>query len=446
VTTNGSLIVLMGFLFLFLGYMGVPVAFALIGAVLVVTAFTPVSLASMMAQLFNGMDVEALLAVPFFLLVGDLMTSANVTGRMIRLSQTMVGHLRGGLAQVVTLFSMFFAGISGSSAADVAVLSRTLGPEMNREGYDRAFTAALIASASTMANLIPPSIMAVVYGATGNVSIGGLFLGGVVPGVFVGIGLMIYSHFFGPVGFRHERATFGQFATATKAAAVPMMIPLIIMGGILTGKFTPTEAGVIAVAYIVFVAIPLLNPRHLLNLPRDMAHTGLLYSIPLITIGAASMFGWMLAYLRGPAVVSEWISAVAGGDPFLIMLLLVVLFVIVGDFIDAIPAIIIFMPVIVELTKSADINAVHMGVVIIVTLAFGLITPPYGLALLMASKFVDIQFGKAMRTSLPIYMIFLGAIAFSIFFPDIVLWLPKHLLPESVGCFRNPSGAGYICP
>ena len=181
-TTNGGLIFLMGFLFLFLGYMGVPVAFALIASVLVVTAFTPVSLASMMAQLFNGMDTEALLAVPFFLLVGDLMTSANVTVRMITLSQTMVGHLRGGLAQVVTIFSMFFAGVSGSSAADVAVLSRTLAPEMRREGYDLAFTAALIASASTMANLIPPSIMAVVYGATGNVSIGGLFLGGVAPG------------------------------------------------------------------------------------------------------------------------------------------------------------------------------------------------------------------------------------------------------------------------
>ena len=322
-TANGGLIFLMGFLFLFLGYMGVPVAFALIGSVLVVTAFTPVSLASMMAQLFNGMDTEALLAVPFFLLVGDLMTSANVTGRMITLSQTLVGHLRGGLAQVVTIFSMFFAGISGSSAADVAILSRTLAPEMKREGYDLAFTAALIASASTMANLIPPSIMAVVYGATGNVSIGGLFLGGVVPGVFVGIGLMIYSYFFGPVGIMRPRATFGQFSTATKQAVVPLMIPFIIMGGILTGQFTPTEAGIIAVAYIVFVAIPLLNPRHYRHLPRDMAMTGLLYSIPLITIGAASVFGWMLAYLRGPAVVSGWISSAAGGDPFLIMLLLV---------------------------------------------------------------------------------------------------------------------------
>ena len=445
-TSNGVLIFLMAFLFLGLGYMGVPVAFALIASVLVVTAFTPVSLASMMAQLFNGMDTEALLAVPFFLLVGDLMTSANVTVRMIRLSQTLVGHFRGGLAQVVTLFSMFFAGISGSSAADVAILSRTLAPEMDREGYGRAFTAALIASASTMANLIPPSIMAVVYGATGNVSIGGLFLGGVVPGVLVGMGLMIYSYFFGPAGFSHKRATFGQVSEAAKEAAVPLVIPALIMGGILTGQFTPTEAGVIAVAYIVFVAIPLLNYRHIRKLPRDMAMTGLLYSIPLITIGAASMFGWMLAYLRGPAVVSGWIATTAGNDPFMIMLLLVLLFVIVGDFIDAIPAIIIFMPIITDLTQNTDINPVHMGVVIIVTLAFGLITPPYGLALLMASKFVGVRFSQAMFASLPIYVVFFAAIAFCIFFPEIVLWLPKQLLPESVGCFKNPSGTGYICP
>ena len=445
-TSNGFLIVLMGFLFLFLGYLGVPVAFALIGSVLLVTMFTPVSQASMIAQIFNGMDVEALMAIPFFLLVGDLMTSANVTQRMIVLSQTLVGHLRGGLAQVVTLFSMFFAGISGSSAADVAVLTRSVAPEMTREGYDKAFTAALIASAATMANLIPPSIMAVVYGATGNVSSGGLFLAGVATGVVVGLGLMIYSHFFGPVGIKRKRASFGQFAEAAKQAAIPLMIPVIIMGGILTGQFTPTEAGIIAVAYIVFFVIPFLNAKHLRNLPRDMAMTGLLYSIPLITIGAASAFGWMLAYLRGPAMVSEWIAHAAGGDPHLIMLLLVALFVIVGDFIDAVPAIIIFMPLIIDLTKNADINAVHMGAVIITTLAFGLITPPYGLCLLMASKFVGIKFSRAMVASLPLYVVFLVAIVFAIYLPDVVLWLPKQLLPQSVGCFRNPSGEGWICP
>ena len=445
-TTNGVLIFLMAFLFLFLGYLGVPVAFALIAGVLVVTAFTPVGLPSIMTQLFNGMDVEALLAVPFFLLVGELMTAANVTARMITLSQALIGHVRGGLAQVVTLFSMFFAGVSGSSAADVAVLSRSLGPDMKREGYNAAFIAALIASASTMANLIPPSIMAVVYGATGNVSIGGLFLGGVVPGVLVGVGLMIYSHFFGPIGVMRRRSSFGEVTEAMKGAAVPLVVPIIIMGGILSGFFTPTEAGVVAVAYILFVAIPLLNRGYLKRLPHDMAMTGLLYSIPLITIAAASAFGWMLAYLRGPAVVSGWISAAAGNDPVMIMLLLVLLFIIVGDFIDAIPAIIIFMPIITELTHSTDINAVHMGVVIIVTLAFGLITPPYGIALLMASKFIGVRFGRAMLASFPIYVVFLSTIVFCIFFPEVVLWLPKQLLPESVGCFKNPSGSGYICP
>jgi tripartite ATP-independent transporter DctM subunit len=446
VTTNGLLIFAMAFTFLFLGYLGVPVAFALIAGVLLVTAFTPVSMASMMAQLFNGIDVEALLAVPFFLLVGELMTSANVTGRMIALSQALVGHIRSGLAQVVTLFSVFFAGISGSSAADVAVLTRTLGPEMKREGYDLAFTAALIACASTMANLIPPSIMAVVYGATGNVSIGGLFLGGVVPGLMIGLGLMVYSHFFGPVGVKRRRSSFGEFSQAAKDAAIPLMIPIIIMGGILTGFFTPTEAGVVAVVYILVVVIPLLNPGHLRRLPNDMAVTGLLYSIPLITIAAASAFGWMLAYLRGPAVVSGWIASAAGNDATTIMLLLVLLFIIVGDFIDAIPAIIIFMPIILDLIANTDIRPVHMGVVIIVTLAFGLITPPYGLALLMASKFIGVPFGRAMVASLPIYVIFLGTIVFCIYFPDVVLWLPKQFLPQSVGCFPNPSGPGFICP
>ena len=444
--SNGALILTMGGLFLGLGYLGVPVAFSIMAGVLVVTALTKISLGSIVGQLFHGIDSEALLAVPFFLLVGELMTAANVTHRMITLAQTLVGHFRGGLAQVVTVFSMFFAGISGSSTADVAVLARTVGPEMSREGYDKAFTAALIASASTIANLIPPSIMAIVYGATGNVSIGGLFLGGVVPGLLVGFGLMIFSHFFGPSGVRRKRATFGQFAEAAKLSALPLMIPFIIMGGILSGFFTPTEAGLVAVAYIVFILIPLVNRGHIKNLPRDFANAGLLYSIPMAAVAAASAFGWMLAYLRGPDVVSAWIESFAGHNGLMIMFLLVLLFVIVGDFMDAVPAIIIFMPIITALTALGEINPVHMGVVIVVTLAFGLITPPYGLSLLMASKFTGVSFMAAVVRSLPLYLVFFATIAFCIFFPEVVLWLPKKLLPESVGCFKSPTGAGYICP
>ena len=444
--SSTAILILMGGLFLGLGYMGVPVAFAIMAGVLAATAFTPVSFQSMIGQMFHGIDSEALLAVPFFLLVGELVSSADVTGRMIRLAQVLVGHLRGGLAQVVTLFSMFFAGISGSSAADVAVLSRTVAPEMDTEGYDRAFTAALIASASTMANLIPPSIMAVVYGATGYVSIGGLFLAGVVPGVMIGVGLMVYSFFFGPVGKLKKRAKLVDLFVAARGSALPMVIPVIIMGGILTGWFTPTEAGMIAGAYILLVIIPLLNPRHIRRLPGDFMYTGLLYSLPLAAVAGASAFGWMLAYLRGPDAVADLIGRYAGADPAKIMFLLVVLFVIVGDFIDAVPAIIIFMPIIIKLTQVGHINPVHMGVVIITTLVFGLITPPYGLSLLVASKFVGVPFYQAMFRSFPLYIVFFITIAFTVLFPDVVLWLPKWLLPQSVGCFPNPAGTGYICP
>jgi C4-dicarboxylate transporter, DctM subunit len=414
--------------------------------VLAATAFTPVSFQSMIGQMFHGIDSETLLAIPFFLLVGELMTSADVTQRLIRLAQALVGHLRGGLAQVVTLFSMFFAGISGSSAADVAVLSRTVAPEMDKERYDRAFTAALIASASTIANLIPPSIMAVVYGATGNVSIGGLFLAGIVPGVMIGVGLMIYSYFFGPTGVLKKRATAVEVFVAARGSALPMVIPVIIMGGILTGWFTPTEAGMVAAVYIIVVLIPILRPRHVWQLPGDFIYTGLLYSLPLALVAAASAFGWMLAYLRGPDAVADLISHHAGTDPVMIMFLLVLLFVLVGDFIDALPAIIIFMPIINKLTELGSIKPVHMGVVIITTLVFGLITPPYGLCLLVASKFVGVPFNRALVRSLPLYFVFVVTISCVVLFPNLVLWLPKTFLPQSVGCFPNPSGAGYICP
>src|SRR5271155_4397463 len=233
---NSAILAIMTLLFLALGYLGVPVAFSLIAGCIVGTLFTPITLQSIVGQLFNGIDAEALMAIPFFLLVGELMTSANIIVRIADLSQALVGHIRGGLAQVVTVFSMFFSGMSGSSSADVAVLSRTMAKPMAQEGYDAAFVAALIAAAATIANLVPPSIMAVVYGAVGNVSIAGLFLGGIVPGFMVGFGLMIYCYFFGPPGYRRPRSSFGQLGEATKAAGLPLVIPVILLGGILTGR------------------------------------------------------------------------------------------------------------------------------------------------------------------------------------------------------------------
>src|SRR5690242_11442741 len=240
---SGFVLGLMSFLFLFFGYLGVPVPFALMAGVLIGASFTQVSHIAIIQKMFDGMDVEALLAIPFFLLVGELMSSANVVVRVVNLSLALVGHMRGGLSQVVTVFSIFFSEMSGSTTADVAVISRALGNPMKKEGYSPGFIAAIIAAASTIAALVPPSITAVVYGAVGNVSIAGLFMGGVVPGLMIGFGLMIYCYFFGPTGLRRPRATFGGLVTAAADAALPLFIPVILLGGITTGWFTPTEAG-----------------------------------------------------------------------------------------------------------------------------------------------------------------------------------------------------------
>ena len=254
-----AILAIMSCCFLAFGYLGVPVPFALLGGVFIGSALADVSLAAIVQKVFDGVDNEALLAIPFFLLVGELMSSANVVVRVANLSMALVGHIRGGLSQVVTVFSMFFSEMSGSTTADVAVMSRALGGPMRREGYESAFIAAIIASASTIAALVPPSITAVVYGAVGNVSIAGLFMAGVVPGFMIGIGLMIYCYFFGPAGLRKPRAPLRQVVFATADAALPLMIPVILLGGILTGFFTPTEAGVVAVAWIIIGSDASLN-------------------------------------------------------------------------------------------------------------------------------------------------------------------------------------------
>src|SRR5881227_2987898 len=197
----------MTFCFLFFGYLGVPVPFSLMAGVFVGALLADVSLAAIMQKIFDGVDSEALLAIPFFLLVGELMSSANVVQRVANLSLSLVGHIRGGLSQVVTVFSMFFSEMSGSTTADVAVISRALGGPMKKEGYEPAFIAAIIAAASTIAALVPPSIA------------------GVVPGFMIGFGLMIYCYFFGPAGMRRPRAPFGEVARAFKGASLPLMIP-----------------------------------------------------------------------------------------------------------------------------------------------------------------------------------------------------------------------------
>jgi len=445
--TNSIAIIVMVVTFLYLGYQGVPVAFALISGALLTTAlFTKISLASMVGQMFNGINQLEFLAIPFFLLAGDMMTQANITLRLIRFAQELVGHFRSGLAHVVSLSSMLFAGISGSMTADVAAISTVVMPHMEEEGYDPAFSAALVASASTIAAMVPPSIMAIVYGAVGNVSIAGLFLGGATPGMLVGIGLMVYSYFFGPPGLRKRRASLPEMARATRLAVLPLMIPIIIVGGVASGVFTPAEAGMIAVVYIIVVLLPLMSRGHFRKLPRDFMEAAVLYSLPMSAVASASVVGWLLAYLGAPDIVHRWIEAVAGDNRIVIMYLMVVVLTIAGDFLDGVPAIAIFMPIIVSLSQLGHIHPVHMGVLIIVSLAFGLITPPYGLILLLASTLAGVPFTRALRQAVPLYGVYFLVITLIILFPQVVLWLPRLLIPQSVGCFPNPNGPGFVCP
>ena len=446
-THNETAIVVMCGLFLFLGYAGLPVAFALIAAVVVVAAtFTTLTIGSLMGQLFNGINELALLAIPFFLLVGELMTAARITPRLIALTQAMVGHLRSGLAHVVAVSCMIFGGISGSSTADTVAIGTVLMPAMRAEGYEPAFSAALIAAGASIASMVPPSIMAIVYGAVGDASVGGLFLGGAVPGLMVCIGLMIYSYFFGFPGLRKPRATMVEFVRALRGAILPLMIPVIIIGSILGGVITPAEAGMAAVMYALIVLLPLLNRGHFRRLPKDIAMAAILYAIPLTAVAAASSFGWMLAYLGGADIIMGWVRALGTTDPRAILFFVAVLFLIVGDFLDGLPAIIILMPVILSLERLGHINSVHMGVVVIVTLAFGLITPPCGIILLLSSTLAGVSFSRALRQSAAIYIVFLVVIAVIILLPDTVLFLPRHFLPRSVGCFPRPRGGGWICP
>jgi C4-dicarboxylate transporter DctM subunit len=255
---------------------------------------------------------------------------------------------------------------------------------------------------------------------------------------------MIYSYLFGPPGVQKKRASAGEIGVATRRALLPLMIPILIVGGIVTGTFTPAEAGMIAVVYIIFVVLPCLNRGHIRRLPRDFMEAAIIYSLPMSAVAAASVVGWLLAYLGAPDIVKGWIEAVAGDNRIIIMYFVVVTLTIAGDFLDGIPAIAIFMPVIAALTRLAHIHPVHMGVLVIVSLAFGLITPPYGLILLLASTLAGVSFARALRRSVPLYGVFAIVITLIIVVPDVVLWLPRLVVPTAVGCFVS-SGV-VVCP
>lgn len=426
-----TIIIIMVVAFMGLALVGVPVAVALLAGAFVGVVLVEMPLSALVTRMYDGVNSIPLLAIPFFILVAELLNSSRVAARIIRFTQTLVGHFRSGLAQINVAFSLVFAGNSGSSTADVAANARLLLPAMREEGYPPAQSAALIAAASTIANLIPPSILAIIYGATGDVSITALFLGGIVPGLLVGGGLMLYTRFFikGP---KHDRASLREVLVSTRRSVLPLLIPAIILGGILSGYFTPTEAGMVAVVYTLVIVIPLIARGHLRRLYRDFIDAAVLYSLPLIAVAAASAFAWVLALLRAPQTVTAQLVAVGGDNATLLMLFVTIVVLVLGQFIDPVPAVVILMPLIREIVLLGDINPLHMGIVVVLALSFGLITPPYGLSLLMSTNLAGVPFGSGIRQAIPVYLVFVVVMGALIVWEDLALWLPRLLVPSAV--------------
>ncbi len=412
----------------------VPVAFALGLAVVPVffidDRLTPVLL---LREMFKSYNAFVLLAVPFFLLAANLMNAAGITDRLIRLARELVGHLPGGLGHVNVVVSMLFAGISGSSTADASGIGSLLIPQMKKEGYDPSFAVAITACSSVMGVIIPPSILMVVWGGLMSVSIGGLFLAGVVPGMLIAGSQMLTVYIYAkrrgyPV---YARTTLLSLMTAAASASLALFTPLIIVGGIVGGFFTPTEASVVAVIYSMVLGVAVYRSVSLKALPGILYDSGRFAAIALFCIGTASAFGWCLAYFKIPIALVSQIEALGlgvVGTGFMCA----VAFLIVGMFIDAIPAIIIMGTVLLPVTQQVGMHPIQFAIIGIVSLAFGLITPPYGLCLLISAAIGQIRLVSALKDVAIILLPMLGVLVLVILFPDMILALPRWIMPRFI--------------
>ena len=386
-------------LFFLLMFLRVPVAFALGLACLPILIIEPrLDTVTLMQETFNAYNSFILLAVPFFLLTANLMNVGGTTDRLLKLSRTMVGHFPGGLAQINVVLSIFFAGISGSSTADAASQSKIFIEAQTKEGYDLSFSVAITAVSAVLAVIIPPSILMIVWGGILTVSIGALFLAGIVPGLLIGLAQMATVHAYAKArGYpTYPRSTWRELVCATWVAIPALMTPGIIIGGKIFGWFTghrrrpasPCSAGVLSL--LVY------REMNLKGLYGALLDTGKLAGIALFCVGTASTFGWLLAYYdsRGdPDGRSAWGMGFAATGFFIAFV-----FLVVGCFLDAIPAIIICAPILEPLAKGVSMDPVHLAVIGIVSLAFGLVTPPYGLCLLIACSVAGIAVGMPSRT------------------------------------------------
>jgi len=413
----------------------VPVAFAL-GLACVPVFFIDERLTPfvLLAEMFKSYNAFVLLAVPFFLLAANLMNAAGITDRLVRLSQALVGHLPGGLGHINVTVSMLFAGISGSSTADAAGIGSLLIPQMQKQGYDiRFFSVAITACSSVMGVIIPPSILMVVWGGLMSVSIGGLFLAGVVPGLLIALSMMatvyVYAKIYDyPI---YAPSSLRELANAVVQAILALMTPLIIVGGIVFGFFTPTEASVIAVVYSLILGVFIYRSIAPRALPKILYDSARFAAISLFCIGTASAFGWALAYFQIPRALVVEIEAMGLGI-IGTGLMVAAAFLVIGMFIDAIPAIIILGTVLWPVATSVGMHPIHFAIIGVISLAFGLVTPPYGLCLLITCAIGKIRVIDALRDVIILLIPMLLVLLLIILLPDLILALPRLLMPKFV--------------
>lgn len=412
-------------LFAALLLLGQPVAVAMAAAGAVVLATTTNVPLVLVAQSYvAAIDNFALLAVPLFLFAGELMAASGITERLVAFSRAMMGHLRGGLAQATVLSNMFMAAISGSALADLVAVGSVMMPTMKQEGYRPRFTAAVTACASMLAPIIPPSVILVVYGSITGVSIGALFVAGIIPGLVAGIAMMALVGLRAPSeGARiAPRAPRAERLRSAGAVVPALVLPALIVGGIVLGVFTPTEAGASAVLYALLFG--LIGGRHSLrSLASGMLRAALTSGTALVTLCGAAVFGWILAREGIAQVVLSAMLAVTS-DPHIALLVLVLFFFVIGTFLEPTPALIVTVPLLQPIVAAYGYDPVHFGIFAVMNLVLGAISPPVGILAMVAAKMAGVSVAAAFYGLLPFVAAWLAATLFVAFNPWTATLLP----------------------
>tara|TARA_R110002096_G_scaffold9867_4_gene38568 strand:- start:1752 stop:3044 length:1293 start_codon:yes stop_codon:yes gene_type:complete len=416
-------------LFMVFLFLGLPVFFGLIAApgLLLLMNGQERDIVLLYRNVYNGMDSFPLMAIPFFMLAGEVMNKSNITLRLVEFSQAMIGHFRGGLAHVNVLSSMLFAGLSGSAVADVSALGSMLIPAMEQQGYSRKFAAAITASSAIIGPIIPPSGIMIIYAYVMGESVAALFLAGIVPGILIGGSLMLMISVLAErydLPKRTQKASWTQRGNASLKAIWPLMTPVIILGGILGGIFTPTEAAAIAVGYSVVIGLFVMRSLKFRDLPDIMLRSGMTSAVVLLLVGAAMAFKTVASLSHTPELLADIILGLSD-NPLVLLFLINILLFIVGMFLDAGPAIIILGPILGPIFTSLGVDSVHFAIIMAVNLTVGLLTPPMGLVLFVTSSVSGLRVETIARATLPFLAVEVAVIFLITYFPALTLTVPR---------------------